>query len=169
VFGLRPNPERNDKIYALWKEGHTIEEISLFTGIPRSTVGYYVKKFKKQQVNRKDLDFEDSFTIERKLKSGEQEKSQSLLSATAKLINFMDIIEVMKKGDYREAFYYLGTLKLLIDIFKYLRLTPSEIQALEDLFKPRSESIESVLGSPIKPGKKGKTLKEIADEINKTT
>ena len=169
MFGLRPNPERNDKIYTLWKEGHTIEEISLFTGIPRSTVGYYVKKFKKQQVNRKDLDFEDSFTIERKLKSREREKAQSSLSAIAKFISFMDIIEVMKKGDYREAFYHLATLKLLIDIFKHLGFTPYEIQALVDLVKPRLESIESVLGSPIKLEKKGKTLKEIADEINKTT
>jgi orotate phosphoribosyltransferase-like protein len=169
VFGLNPNPERNEKIYTLWKEGHTIEEISLLTGIPRSTVGYYIKKFKKQQANRKDLDFEDLFTIERKLRNREREKAQALPSAVAKVFSFKDIIEVMKKGDSREAFYYLATIKLLIDLFKHFQLTPNERQALIEVLKPSSKSIEPVLGFPIKLEKKGKTLKEIADEINKTT
>jgi len=46
VFSLRPNPERNEKIYTLWREGHSIEKISLLTGIPKGTVGYFVKKLK---------------------------------------------------------------------------------------------------------------------------
>jgi hypothetical protein len=41
----RSNIERNAAIYKLWEEGKSIEEISLLTGIPRSTVGYYVHKF----------------------------------------------------------------------------------------------------------------------------
>ncbi len=40
------NVERNKRIQNLWILGQTIDQISLSTGIPRSTVGYYVKKFK---------------------------------------------------------------------------------------------------------------------------
>jgi hypothetical protein len=42
---MRENVDRNKRIYLLWEEGHTVEEISIETGIPRSTVGYYVRKF----------------------------------------------------------------------------------------------------------------------------
>ena len=36
------NPDRNQKIYTLWKSGLTIDEISAQLNIPRSTAGYYV-------------------------------------------------------------------------------------------------------------------------------
>lgn len=41
------NVDRNFLIYELWREGKTIDEISFETGIPRSSVGYYVRKFNK--------------------------------------------------------------------------------------------------------------------------
>jgi hypothetical protein len=40
------NSERNRVIYELWEKNLTIGEISSSTNIPRSTVGYYVRKFK---------------------------------------------------------------------------------------------------------------------------
>ena len=43
------NFERENAIYELWKAGCTIDEISSKTGIPRSTVGYYVAKFNKSK------------------------------------------------------------------------------------------------------------------------
>lgn len=39
---------RERKIYELRQQGLTIDAISDETGIPRSTVGYYTKKFKKR-------------------------------------------------------------------------------------------------------------------------
>ena len=41
------NTKRENKLYSLWLSGYTIDEASYTTGIPRSSVGYYYKKFKK--------------------------------------------------------------------------------------------------------------------------
>ncbi len=48
---LKSNEERNTSIYNLWCKGYTIDEISLKTEIPRSSVGYYVKKFRRKQTS----------------------------------------------------------------------------------------------------------------------
>lgn len=40
------NPRREKEIYDLWLQGWKIRAISERTGIPKSSVGYYVKKFK---------------------------------------------------------------------------------------------------------------------------
>jgi len=43
------NREREAEVFKYWKGGHyTIDQISTSTGIPRSTVGYYVKKFSRK-------------------------------------------------------------------------------------------------------------------------
>jgi len=44
---IQENPDRNFIIYEMWTNGSTIDEISFETGVPRSTVGYYVRKFNK--------------------------------------------------------------------------------------------------------------------------
>ena len=44
---IKENLGRNFLIYEQWKDGRTIDEISFDTGIPRSTIGYYVRKFNK--------------------------------------------------------------------------------------------------------------------------
>ena len=51
-MGFRRNPERERLIYRYWVQGHTIDEISMLTGIPRSSVGYYVRKFNKKYGRR---------------------------------------------------------------------------------------------------------------------
>jgi len=43
------NFERDELIHELWLHGYTIDEISSQTGIPRSSVGYYVSKFNKSK------------------------------------------------------------------------------------------------------------------------
>lgn len=48
VSNMRPNPEREAKILRHWKEEVTIDKISILEGIPRSSVGYYVKKFRRK-------------------------------------------------------------------------------------------------------------------------
>jgi len=44
-MGIPPNQDRNDILYDCWSHGDTIEEASEKTGIPKSTVGYFYKKF----------------------------------------------------------------------------------------------------------------------------
>ena len=51
------NSERNRVIYELWEKNLTVEEISSNTGIPRSTVGYYVRKFNKLAAKGKPVVF----------------------------------------------------------------------------------------------------------------
>jgi len=41
----KPNPERLSKIKRLRELGYTIDRIAATTGDPRSTVGYYVKRY----------------------------------------------------------------------------------------------------------------------------
>ncbi len=46
---LPRNIEREKIIYELWLQSYTVDEISSKTGIPRSSVGYYVAKFNKSK------------------------------------------------------------------------------------------------------------------------
>jgi hypothetical protein len=52
------NAERNKLLFELWMQGHTIDEAALISDIPRSTVGYYFRKFKRYRKNGRALDFE---------------------------------------------------------------------------------------------------------------
>ncbi len=45
---IRENLYRNRLIFKMWTVGRAIDQISLLTGIPRSSVGYYVRKFNKR-------------------------------------------------------------------------------------------------------------------------
>lgn len=51
------NIDRNFLIYELWEKGCTIDEISFDTGIPRSTVGYYIRKFNKRAKSGEPIAF----------------------------------------------------------------------------------------------------------------
>lgn len=49
VSKIRSNPEREARISYCWDGGRrTIDEIEEMTGYPRSSVGYYVKKFRRK-------------------------------------------------------------------------------------------------------------------------
>jgi len=164
---LRPNPERNEKIYALWREGRTIEEISLLTGIPRSTVGYYVKKFKKRLADGGDFGLEGPFA--RRGRSGDgQEGAQALLWAIEKTIAFNKLLDIVRKGDAKEAFYELAACKLFIELFKkYVQLTPEELKALEEAFKTGPGWASGASGAPHIAERRGRTFKEALEEITK--
>ena len=47
-MGFKRNVERERLIYRYWRLGYTVDRISRLTGIPRSSVGYYVRKFNKK-------------------------------------------------------------------------------------------------------------------------
>lgn len=50
---MEKNPVREKRIYELWKKGYKIAEIAEMTGYPKSSVGYYTKKFKDAEKKRK--------------------------------------------------------------------------------------------------------------------
>ena len=123
------NEERNQKILELWKQGHTIEGTSVLLNMPRSTVGYYYKKFGKRSKNGL-YSSEDTRARRRTV-----ENYQVTFSALAKIISYDGIIKMIKEGDYTRTYYYLAGLKLLIELWKYHQLTPEELQALVEALK----------------------------------
>jgi hypothetical protein len=44
-----PNPKREKELHDLFLLEHTIDEAASITDVPRSTIGYYFKKFKKRE------------------------------------------------------------------------------------------------------------------------
>jgi hypothetical protein len=78
------NVERNTIIYEAWTKGHTIDEISFDTGIPRSTVGYYVRKFNKLAKNGDPI----SFKLEREIRD-EKEMAELAFNKTLNRLTLM--------------------------------------------------------------------------------
>jgi len=91
------NFERENAIYELWKAGCTIDEISSKTGIPRSTVGYYVAKFNKSKN-------EDKPRSKLPIK---QPKRRSKKAFITQIINWNQFqvtwSRLMNEGKYQEA------------------------------------------------------------------
>ena len=85
----KSNPDRNAIIYELWEKGNTVSEISLMTGIPRSSVGYYVRKFNKYAKDGRPV------VLPQKQKAG---KSTVLNSAVTKWLAFDTIIDIVNAG-----------------------------------------------------------------------
>ena len=155
------NIERNKKIYGLWKTGHTIDQISLITNIPRSTVGYYVEKFNKHQKNERTSNFEKFRAVESK-----ENKEEILTTSFIKSMFFQKIYDLIKKGDFKKTYYFLASYKLFMELSKYFKLTPEELRALNEAFKSSRESVEFSSTTSKEPAKKNKTLDEIFGEYS---
>lgn len=125
--------ERNRKIHDLWSLGRTIEEISLLTAIPRSTVGYYVKKFKKYKREGRAINY------------GTPDKEQPPVVGPLDSImikgSFLGrIIDMIKQEKFQELYYFLTSFKCLTEIIRYLKPTPEEQKLIDEAlnsFKPK--------------------------------
>jgi len=120
---VRTNPGRNAIVYSLWEQGKTVDQISFFTGVPRSTVGYYVRKFNKYAKDGRSVVIPQI---------GREDKSGLLTLALNKSIMLGMMIDLMKSGKLEEAYYRLSIWKLLVEMG--LMLTPEEIGALQEAF-----------------------------------
>jgi hypothetical protein len=117
------NADRNRQVQALWNTGRTIDEISLLTGIPRSTVGYYVKKFKKYRQKGQSL----------RLNPPEEPPLMSPVdSLFVKALFMQRIIDILKEGDFQKLYYFLTGFKHLVEVMRYLKLTSDEQKLLKD-------------------------------------
>ena len=129
-MGFRRNPEREGLVYRYWVQGHTIDEISRLTGIPKSSVGYYVRKFNKK--------YGESVRLRRKLspilmsvdespKMSEDELVESAVFKMVGLKSFFDIIgPLVREGRYRDLYYLLKCMKLMEGLLQPLMFTPEE-------------------------------------------
>jgi hypothetical protein len=158
---LLVNEERNQKILELWKQGHTIEGTSILLNIPRSTVGYYYKKFGKRSKNGLLSTSEDSRARRRTV-----ENYQVTFLALAKIISLDGIIKIMKEGDYTRSYHYLASLKLFMELWKYHKPTTEESQALVEAlktdFKPTEQRGSTI---PQTSEMKGKSVSEILSNL----
>jgi len=103
------NSERNRVIYELWEMKLTVEEISSRTGIPRSTVGYYVRKFNKLAAKGKPVVFPGPNHGPR-IPSNYTQDIQLMSNLETR------ILESVVHGDWEEIYYRLSAFKLLKEL-----------------------------------------------------
>jgi len=115
------NLERNVVIYQHWQEGKTIEEISTLTGIPHSTVGYYVRKFNTAARAGMPL------PLPPPSKKQPAEIEFSFLQKH-KVMEFL--LNLLRTNDAQTIYYHLASMKLLTELFGRLTLTKEERELL---------------------------------------
>lgn len=110
----RRNLERNRAIYELWERGLTVDKIASLTGVPRSTVGYYVRKFNRLAAEGKPIVLpQESKAL----------RETSTLSETSQLVKEMAIkgirtntIKLLMAGEYEQVYHLLMDWKLIRDL-----------------------------------------------------
>ncbi|MCK4952885.1 hypothetical protein KAS14_03800 [Candidatus Bathyarchaeota archaeon] len=125
----KTNPDRNAIIYEQWEKGNTVSEIHLRTGIPRSTVGYYVRKFNKYAKDGRPV------VLPQKREAG---KSNVLVSATKKWFAFDTIIDMLKSGEVEKLYYLLSVIKLIKELGDQILFTQEENKAFFEALLTKS-------------------------------
>lgn len=110
------NAKRNEVIFKLWERDLTVDQISSRTGIPRSTVGYYVRKFNKLALKGKPIVFS-------------KERETAPARKTSPFSNFLQIVKeivvrqaranilkMLREGNYEKLYYLLMDLKLIKEL-----------------------------------------------------
>jgi hypothetical protein len=118
------NPDRNQRIYEAWERGSTVDQTASELGIPRSTVGYYFRKFNRQASQGRAI------VIPRK---GAKRAEAALDSAVAKSLIMTKLLEILSSGRVEHAYYLLGVFKLMKDLGLYP--TPEEADAFQQRIK----------------------------------
>jgi hypothetical protein len=103
------NAERNRVLYQLWEKNLTVEEISSNTNIPRSTVGYYVRKFNRLAAKGKPVVFPGLSQNDRKQGSNAEDSSIMQLLQ-------LRIMDLMKLNDWERLYYLLNVFRLLKEL-----------------------------------------------------
>jgi hypothetical protein len=103
------NSERNKIIYDLWEKDLTVAKISYSTGIPRSTVGYYVRKFNRLSAKGQPIIFPGLST------GAEKQNSLSAESVEMSLLR-LKILALMEEGNWEELHFRLSIFKLMKDL-----------------------------------------------------
>ena len=128
---VKENPERNARIYELWELGLTVDEIALETGYPRSTVGYYNRKFNKKARRGEPIIL--PHIVER------PDSETFALQAVLKRSAFINLTERVKAGDLDTVYKSLMILKLVKELQRDLFPTKEESEAF---FKALTQSIK---------------------------
>ena len=139
------NVEREEKVYQLWRSRATIDQISLQTRIPRSTVGYYVGKFKRSGRQRLVPDPVAPTAADVSI----------LESILTKVFFTRNVTELLASGDYTKLYYFIQIYKMLMQMQSHLTLTNEEKNLLQKgTNAPVSQTEERTSSKPELTGKK---------------
>ena len=127
---IRENLQRNEIIYGLWDKGCTIEEISSRTGVPRSSVGYYVRKFNKNARDGKSI-------VIQHMQEQTNEKGKAC-TAYIKYLVMTRIIDCFKKGESDEIMKFLKA-------YKFYRELSDELAVIEEEDKAFCKNIAHIV------------------------
>ncbi len=134
---IQENTSRNLLVYDLWEKGRTIDEISLDLGIPRSTVGYYVRKYNRYAKRGEPIAFE-----------GLRKKPDEKVMAAMGYIktNFFNVMTqtLLEKDGIDKVYKMLMVLKLAKELWRDIFPTPEEAQAFFNNFIYMMKQIISV-------------------------
>jgi len=124
IVMVRENLDRNFLIYELWKKGRTIDEISFDTGIPRSTVGYYVRKFNKRARRGEPI----AFLPERE----KPDEKDIAFTTVRKNLMFQNLLKWSGEGKdgVDKVYKFLMIAKLLKELQRDILPTKDEEKAL---------------------------------------
>ena len=120
---VRENLHRNLIIHKLWEDGLTINEIASETGIPRSTVGYYVRKFNMRARRGEPIAY---------LPARDRPKEKDLAKqAFLKNLSFQQLCAMLQEaGGLDKVYKLLMTVKLMKELQRDIFPTEEERQAL---------------------------------------
>ena len=119
------NTERNALLYDLWVKGYTVDKATLETGYPRSSVGYYFRKFNKKASKGEPIITQpvvkpDPQTLTR----------QGIIKAS----KFSFILELLLAGEHDAVYKHLMILKLVKELQKDIFPTREEEEAFNKVF-----------------------------------
>jgi hypothetical protein len=121
-----PNYERNQVLEQYWRDGKTVDDAALLSGIPRSTVGYYYRKFNRYA----KMGVEPSIPAPRP-----QSPTDAYVSVFLKAKTLSDFVSSLRNEDPQTFYYRLASFKLLLEVFRYFHLTPEEKKQLDQLIQ----------------------------------
>ena len=136
IYMIRENVDRNFLIYELWKKGLTIDQVSFDTGIPRSTVGYYVRKFNKRAGRGEPI----AFLPERE-KPDEKDLAFTTIGKNYMFQRLLKLLGEGKEG-VDKAYKFLWIAKLSKELQRDLLPKKEEAKALD---KYRFQILKQIL------------------------
>lgn len=118
---IQENTASNFLVYELWEKDYTVDEIASETSIPRSTVGYYVRKFNKRARSGEPIVIPQ--------KSAQLEEKDLAVKAYLKGFSLVGLLELIKRGELDKLYKILMIVKLAKELQRDIFPTEEEADA----------------------------------------
>ena len=141
---FKRNPERTASIYRLWEQNCTIDEIERRLRIPRSTVGYYTRKFNRYASRGEPIVVPPLPSRENEVDKVKLARKGAIDKATAinEIWGGMANPDELDLEKLQKRYYFLATLEKYAAIMRDLTPTTEEHEQLDEI-------IRALLGKPL--------------------